>query len=110
MMLGRFPIHAWSYLGPILGLSWGLLGPSWGHLGAILGQSWSLLGLLGAVWGPIGAKRGQIGPTGGIVICVTNYFYYLLQPQLQQGVRVKTTDFLNSFRAREMSAKKSTTP
>ena len=47
-------------VGPVLTLSWGLLGPSWGHIGAILGPSWAILGPswshLGSIWR---SSRGQ---------------------------------------------------
>ena len=62
-------LELWGTFGglrALLGLFWGILGPSWGSLGGLgvlLGLFW---GVLGPSWGPLGALLGlSWGPLGG---------------------------------------------
>ena len=101
--LGRLGAH----LGPILGRSWLVLGPSWAalaslvalfghpgaHLGAILGSSWghlgpswAILGHLGLSWGILGPSWPNLGPSwphlgrpGRPVTCKNLSFHYVFE-------------------------------
>ena len=42
--VGARKVASWGPLGPLLGRSWALLGPSWASLGPVLGLSWAILG------------------------------------------------------------------
>ena len=42
--VGARKVASWGPLGPLLGRSWVLLGPSWASLGPVLGLSWAILG------------------------------------------------------------------
>ena len=47
-----------SFLGAVLGRSWGVLGASWGGLGTILGCSWLARSFLGLLLGDLEAVLG----------------------------------------------------
>ena len=53
--LGGSQMASWGPLGPLLGVSWALLGPSWSPLGALLGLSWAIL----RPQRPIGSEKAR---------------------------------------------------